>query len=124
MRRLVAALFFSTALITPVMAAESRHINIEDAAAVVTSEASEDFSAVPQAEEQLLIVSIRELPAGFKHAIIIRAAPQWDFFGTVWRKIATEVPASHQKIEDKAIYLQAKYVPHRLRKLEVRFNRT
>ena len=121
MRKLVVALFFSTALSLPAMAAETGSVDrgITQVAAATT----EDFSAVPQSEEQLLIVPIYELPDRYEHAIEIRA-PQGDFFGTVWRKVATDVPAAHQKIEDKAIYLRANFVPHRLRRLDVRFNRT
>lgn len=122
MQRLVVALFFSTALSLPAMAAETGSVDygtIEVAAAT-----TEDFSSVPQSEEQLLIVPKHELPAKFEHAIEIRKAPQWNLFGTIWQKVAVEVPAAHQKIEDKAIYLRANFVPHRLRKLEVRFDRT
>lgn len=121
MRRLVVALFFSTVFSAPALAAETGsvdHASIEVAAAT-----TEDFSAVPQSEEQLLIVPIYELPARYEHAIEIRA-PQWVDFETIWQTVATDVPAAHQKIEDKAIYLRANFVPHRLRRLDVRFNRT
>lgn len=121
MRKLVVALFFSTALSLPAMAAETG--SVDHGTIEVDAATTEDFSAVPQSEEQLLIVPIYELPARRDHAIEIRKAPQWDFFGTVWRKIASEVPTSHQKIEDTVIYQPAKYVPVRLRKLDFSFHR-
>lgn len=122
MRKLVVVSFFSIVLSTPALAAENG--SVDQGTIEVVAATTEDFSAVPQSEEQLLIVPIYELPARYEHAIEIRKAPQWDFFGTIWQKVAVEVPAAHQKIEDKAIYLRANFVPHRLRKLDFSCSRT
>lgn len=124
MRRLVAALFLSTIFSAPALAEESLYVDRDGQTEMIVDIAVEDFSATPEPEEQLFIVPVYELPAGSQHAIIIQQAPQWDFFGTVWRKITLEVPPAHKKIEEKSILLRANFVPHRLRKLDVRFNRT
>ena len=124
MRRLVFALFLSTALSLPAMAAESSTLNPDERTALSTQDGEADFSTVPEQEEQVLLVPVSQLPARWEHAIEIRPATKWDLFGTIWRKVATEVPATHQRIEVKAGYLRAKFVPLRLRKLDFIFNRT